>query len=165
MQSRAAVTTVEIMIAVFVLVIALVPTIGMFTASRESAHMSEHSIYAELLVARACEELAARPYGHLVKQPASWGDVLNAKLKSFDAGLPGIADFKEYVHNAWRGADPIRSKVTTAKVEDGLMSIRVSTAWGDVRAVGVKQSTYHAVRLRAQRDYGLRSIDADGTDL
>lgn len=172
---RHGVNTVEIMISILVLALAMIPTIGMFTTGRESAHMSEHQIYAELLCARATEEIAARPFGHISAQAPAWGDLLNARFKTVDARAPGVGDLKEYLENVWKGPDPIQSTIKVDKaampgdpaatVGEGLLSIKVSSTWGDLRGNESKKSSYHVVRLRAKRDYGARACDVPGSEL
>jgi len=154
------------MIAILILAVSIVPLIELFTGGREQAHMSEHRIYAELLCSRAIEECATRPYGFLYRCAGNRGDFFRA---GSDKGLLDqdkkdgmFSQFEEYEHNAWKGPAPITSDLTIEPVGDGpgagIMAIMIKARWGDIRAVGLKDSNYSLLRLRTKRDYGLRTV-------
>lgn len=165
----------EILLGFLVLGLAIVPMIGLFTTGRESAHMSEHQIYAELVSARFAEELTSRPFGYLVNRELGGGSA--AKVWT-DCGplfceqtkeTAFVADLEEYRQNAWRGAVPIKTSARLVPVADpavageqpggGLVAVTVSATWGDTTEGRTKLSSYHVVRLKAKEDYGARRID------
>ena len=158
----------EIVIATIILALAVIPIFGLLTGGRERAHMSESQIYAELISAHITEDYSTRHFGFGHRStPVDHNWVETLKGIARDEGW--FSKLPEYEANPWSGPAPIEVKAEVKKLGanpgSGLLSFEVSTTWGDRTAgVKIKDSEYHLVRLRAKRDYGLRSIDGARLD-
>jgi hypothetical protein len=160
---------IEVGIAFLVLALGLVPIIGLITGGREQATMSEHQIYAELACYRAQEDHATRHFGFLYRSDPTNNDFFTTLqgIDQNDGTRTGWwTRLTEFQKNAWKAVVPLRSTVSVQRVgpEQGkaIMCIKVSATWGDIgAATKIKQSSYHLLRLRAKRDFGLRSNDGE----
>lgn len=169
---RRAFSLVELSIAFLVLSLAIVPLVGLFTGGRSQAAMSEHQIYAELATYRAQEDHATRHFGWLHREHPN-SDVFPT-LIDID-GKDGVRNkwwdkLTEFQRNAWKAQSPLRGKVAhehgpdggTGISGDGLQIIKSSAFWTDMaNSTKNREYSYHLLRLRAKRDYGLRSNNAE----
>lgn len=169
MTTRRAFSLVELAIAFLVLSLAVVPLVGLFTGGRSQAAMSEHQIYAELAAYRAQEDHATRHFGWLYREHPRNENIFPT-LQGFDEAdgrRNGWWDkLTEFQRNAWKSQSPLTGTITHENGPDGgrgLQIIKSSAKWSDLTAGGTKtkEYSYHLLRLRAKRDYGLRSNDAD----
>jgi Tfp pilus assembly protein PilV len=164
------VTLLEVCIAVVVLSLAFVPIIGLMTGGRSQASMSEHQIYAELACYRAQKDIATRHFGWLFRENVNYN--IFQKLQDIDRGDAESeggrwkTKMPEFEQNAWKAIVPIKGKVVSEPVgaESGkaIQCIKVSATWSDLKSGsrGEKEYSYHMLRLRAKRDFGLRYQDA-----
>lgn len=167
-RSRHAVALVELAIAFIVLSLAMVPLIGLFTGGRSQAAMSEHQIYAELATYRAQEDHATRHFGWLYREHPQNDDIFPT-LQGFDEAdgrRNGWWDkLTEFQRNAWKAQTPLTGRITHEAGPaggKGLQIIKSSATWSDLaNQTKIKEFSYHLLRLRAKRDYGLRSNNAD----
>lgn len=167
---RRGVTLMEVVIAVTILVLAMVPIFTLMTGGRERATMSESQVYAELYAARITEDLSTRHYGYLYRSGS--GHDWFEELRRIDAASMVSAEWGndpliEYVNNATKGMRPITGQVDVVKVGEGspgagLMSIEVIARWKNLHSSGgdrdMKDSSMSLIRFRGKRDYSLRSI-------
>jgi hypothetical protein len=165
MSARRAVSLVELSIAFLVLSLAVVPLVGLFTGGRSQAAMSEHQIYAELATYRVQEDHATRHFGWLYRDLQA-GDVFPT-LVNIDKGdgerNGWWAKLTEFQRNAWKAQGPLKGTVKHEHAYDGkgLHVIMSSATWTDMaNSTKNREYTYHLLRLRAKRDYGLRANDA-----
>lgn len=166
-RSRSAVALVELAIAFIVLALAIVPLVGLFTGGRTQASMSEHQIYAELATYRAQEDHATRHFGWLHREHPD-GDLFPTLvgIDEADGKRNGWWDkLTEFQRNAWKGQVPLKGKIVHEHGPDGgrgLQILKSSAFWTDQQSsTRSKEFSYHLLRLRAKRDFGLRSNDAE----
>lgn len=161
-QPNSGVTLTELAIAFLVLSLAIIPIISLLTGGRTQSQMSEHQIYAELACFRAQEDVSTRHFGFLYRS-GNEGDMFE-EFKRFDNSDGWYDQLLEYRRNAWNAVSPLKSKVTVSSVDKALGIVKVSAFWTDHQSsTRTKEFSYHMLRLRAKRDYGLRSNDADLT--
>lgn len=165
---RRGVSLVELSIAFLVLSLAAVPLIGLFTGGRTTAQMSEHQIYAELACFRAQEDKATRHFGWMHRDHPTNYDLFPTLqgIDEADGRRNGWWDkLTEFQRNAWKAQVPLKGSLTLEHGPDGgigLQVVKSSATWTDQQSsTRDKQFSYHLLRLRAKRDYGLRSTDAE----
>lgn len=164
---RHGVSLVELSIAFLVLSLATVPLVGLFTGGRSQAAMSEHQIYAELAAYRGQEDHATRHFGWLYRDLPQ-NENMFPEMQKFDEDDGKQSKWwdqlTEFQRNAWKAQSPLRGNLTHEHGPEGgkgLHVIKSSAYWTDLQsATRSKEFSYHLLRLRAKRDYGLRSNDA-----
>ena len=168
LYTRRAVSLVELSIAFLVLSLAIVPLVGLFTGGRSQAQMSEHQIYAELAAYRALEDHATRHFGWLARDGTKSEDMFPQLIQiDKDDGTRNKwwDQLTEFQKNAWSAQIPLKGQISqeVANVPGKAMVILKSSAtWSDLaQGHDLKQFSYHLLRLRTKRDYGLRSTDAE----
>src|SRR5205085_2353088 len=113
-------------------------------------------------------DLATRHFGWMHRDHPTTFDIF-PKLQEIDESdgkRNGWWDkLTEFQRNAWKGVTPLKGSITIEHGPDGgrgLQIVKSSASWTDMQSsTRDKVFSYHLLRLRAKRDFGLRSNDAE----
>lgn len=155
-------TLVEIVIALVVLGLCLIPTIGLFNLGYESATLSEDRIYAETLASRVIEVWNGRTYEKLLEMVGKPDNTVVEAVFGTDKNQDWFERLPEYARNLSVGRDFFQGTLEVVEVDKGLLSLEVSIRW-TVLEGGMKGETrqFKLLAFRSREDLSVDSLEGD----
>lgn len=151
--NRNALSLVEIMIAVMVFGICVIPTIGLYDLGYETATVSEDRIYAENLAIRILEVWNVQPFNDLAALVGTPQDDVVTRIFNTDSKADWFAELPEYARNLGVGKNFFRGRLEVFELAPGLLSLEVSVTWEVLEGAKEGQArTYRLLLLRSRED-------------
>jgi len=129
MIGRRGTTFVEIMVAMAILVLCVIPIYEFFTKISEAPALSEDAVYAEILATRVLERYGARRYEDLETMAMTPNGNVVEELFDDDRKDDWYMAVPEYKQNLGVAKNKFRGSLTVGKIEDGLLSLDVVVTW------------------------------------
>lgn len=160
--TRRGVSLVEIVIAIFVFVMCVIPVVGLFNLGYESASFSEDRIYAETLASRILEVWNGQTYETLAGLVGKPVDDVVQRIFNTDKVRDWFTELPEYAKNLGVGQNYFRGVLDVVEVDKGLLSLEITVQWTVLE--GGKQGEtrqYKLLGFRAREDLSVDSRDGN----
>ena len=155
MKSRAGTTFTEIMVALAILALTIVPIYEFFTKMSEAPAISEDTVYAEILATRILERYGAVPYEDLEAMSSNSGVI--DELFEDDRKDDWYLAIPQYKQNFGVAKGKFRGKLKVTKIEEGLLCLDVIVTWKpSERGAGISGTfSYALMKFVARSDLGI----------
>ena len=160
---RQGTTFVEILVAIAILALCMIPIIEWYTRMAVVPAISEDKAHAELLATRLLERYASLSFEQLeaLVGPTRTGAL--AELFDADKQAPWYQELPEYASSLGIGRKHYEGRVTVKRLAEGLVAIDVVITW-DPEKAGARIShdySYSLTRLVSRADLGVAYVDGE----
>ena len=155
MMRRQGTTFTEIMVALAILALTIVPIYEFFTKMSEAPAISEDTVYAEILATRILERYGAVPYEELEAMSANGGVI--DELFEDDRKDDWYLAIPQYKQNFGIAKGKFKGQIRVTKIEEGLLCLDVIVTWKpSERGAGIKGTfSYALMKFVARSDLGI----------
>ncbi len=145
----------EIMVALAILALTIVPIYEFFTKMSQTPAISEDTVYAEILATRILERYGAVPYEDL-EAMSSNGGVID-ELFEDDRKDDWYMAIPQYKKDLGVAKGKFKGKLTVTKIEDGLVCLDVIVTWKpSERGASISGTfSYALMKFVARSDLGV----------
>lgn len=153
------ITFVEILMALILLSLCVVPVVGLFSRGYASAAVSEDRVYAETLASRVLEAWRGYPYEELQNLQGRTIEGVVASLFEEDLREPWFDSMPEYARNLSVGKDFFTGTLQIREVAPGLLSLEATIHYRVMHGTEEVPNRFILLTFRAREDLSLLTPD------
>jgi hypothetical protein len=149
---------VEIMVAMAILALSIIPIYEFYTKLSEVPAVSEDILYAEVLATRVIERYSGFSFEEIEAMAGQKNDnILNLFFEE-DREEDWFGEIPEYKRNLGISNNKFKGRLIVSKVDEGLMALDIMIQWSpSSRGSDInKMSTYTLMKFVSQADLGIK---------
>jgi len=157
MRKVSGTTFIEIMVAMTILALCMVPIYEFYTRLSEVPAVSEDILYAEILATRVLERYGSFSYSEIKEMTTPVENILEPFFEE-DREEDWFGEIPEYRRNLGIPKNKFQGSLIISKVEKGLIAIDVVIKWSpEFRGSNIKKvSTYTLMKFISETDLGIK---------
>ena len=149
---------VEILVALAILALTIVPIYEFYTKLSEIPAVSEDIVYAEILATRVLERYGSFSYEEIEAMAGQKKDSILTMFFNEDREEDWFGEIAEYKRNLGIANEKFKGRIIVSKVDEGLLAMDIVIQWTpSSRGSGIKKlNTYTLMKFISEADLGIK---------
>ena len=149
---------VEILVALAILALTIVPIYEFYTKLSEVPAVSEDVLYAEVLATRVLERYGSFSFDEIAEMAGQKNDNILNLFFDEDRQDDWFGEIPEYKRNLGVAKEKFRGRLIVSKVDEGLLAIDIVIQWTpSSRGSDIKKlNTYTLMKFVSEADLGIK---------